>query len=176
MTITYENSNSNSNSNSIEATYDIKSGKEMSFLNPYDIALKNEDYTIEEIKFTSEEKSNLRLLKELSVNEGKYIPTKSGILTARINFKNNLNSLNGLFKDNKEIIKVKLSNLNMNEITSMKSTFSGCSNLSEVNFDGINTSKLVDMDKTFENCTELKKLDLSPINTTNLVNMENLFS
>lgn len=174
--ITYDNSKEEAYDNSIEATYDVKSGKEMSFLNPYDIALKNEDYTIEEINFSSEEKNNLRLLKVISVNNGKYIPTNSGILSAKINFKNNLNSINGLFKDNKELIKVKLSNFNMSEITSMKSTFSGCSNLSEVNFEGIDTSKLVDMGKTFENCTELKKLDLSPIDATNLLNMENLFS
>ena len=174
--ITYENSLEATYHNSIEATYDIKSGKEMSFLNPYDIALKNEDYTIEEINFSSEGKNNLRLLKVISVNDGKFIPTNSGILSAKINFKNNLNSINGLFKDNEEIIKVKFSNFNMSGITSMKSTFSGCSNLTEVNFDGINTSKLIDMGKTFENCTELKKLDLSPIDTTNLVNMGNLFS
>lgn len=162
--------------NSIVSTYDIKAGKEMSFLNPYDIALKNEDYTIEEIQFTSEGKNKLRLLKAIKVSDGKFIPSNSGILSAKINFKNNLKSLDSLFKDNKDIIKVNLSNLNMSEITSMKSTFSGCSNLSEINFDGINTSKLVNIAKTFENCTELKTLDLSPINTTNLVNMENLFS
>jgi len=49
--------------NSIEATYGIKSGKEISFLNPYDIALKSEDYTLEEKKNFLQKAIYLRLLK-----------------------------------------------------------------------------------------------------------------
>ena len=162
--------------NFIEASYSTKAGKEMTILNPNEIGLINDDYSIEEIEFLSNEKNNLRFLKELIVNDGKYVPSNSGILSAKIIFKNKLNNLDGLFKDNKELIKVNLTNLDMNEVTSMKSTFSGCSNLKEINLDGINSSKLIKMENTFENCTELQNLNLSPLNTTNLVDMKNIFS
>ena len=162
--------------NSIEASYSVKAGKEMSFFNPNEVGLKNEDYSIEEIDFLSEEKNNLRILNELIANAGKYIPTNSGILSVKIIFNNRLKKLDGLFKDNKELIKVNLTNLDMNEVTSMKSTFSGCSFLKEINLEGINSSKLTEMENTFANCTELENLNLSPLNTTNLVDMKNIFS
>ena len=162
--------------NFIEATYVTKAGKEMNLLNPNEMGLKDEDYSIEEIEFISEDKNNLRFLKSIAFNNGKYTPTNSGILSAKIIFNNSLNNLDRLFKDNKELIKVNLNYLDMEDVVSMKSTFSGCSNLSDINFDGINSSKLTEMENTFENCTKLKFLNLSPLNTTNLVNMDNLFS
>ena len=162
--------------NFIEATYVTKAGKEMNLLNPNEMGLKDEDYSIEEIEFISEDKNNLRFLKSIAFNNGKYTPTNSGILSAKIIFNNSLNNLDRLFKDNKELIKVNLNYLDMEDVVSMKSTFSGCSNLSDINLDGINSSKLTEMENTFENCTKLKFLNLSPLNTTNLVNMDNLFS
>ena len=162
--------------NRIEASYKITAGKEMLFLNPKEIGLKDEEFDIEEIESSSINTNNLRLLKILSVNNGKYIPTYSGILSAKINFKKELSSLDNLFKANKELMKINLSHLNMDEIISMKSTFSGCSNLNEVNFNGTNTSKLINMEKTFENCTEIKNINLSPFNANKLENTENIFS
>ena len=129
----------------------------MFFLNPKEIGLKDEEFDIEEIESSSTKTNNLRFLKILSLNDGKYIPTYSGILSVKINFKKDLSSLDNLFKGNKELMKINLSHLKMNEIISMKSTFSGCSNLNEVNFNGTNTSQLINMEKTFENCTEIKK-------------------
>ena len=104
------------------------------------------------------------------------MPKTSGILNTRIFLKKNLKSLDGFFKDNKELIKVNLTNLIMNEVTSMKSTFSGCSNLIEINFEGINSGNLMKMENTFENCIELKNINLSPLNTSNLLYMNNMFS
>ena len=162
--------------NSIEAMYILREGKEMALLNPKMMDLKDEDYTIEEIEFSPENKNNLRFLKVLSISNGKYIPTASGILTSKITFNKNLNSLDGLFKDNKDLIQVNLTNLNMNNVISMNSTFSGCSNLKVIDFDGVDSPKLEKMENTFENCNELINVNLSPLNTTNLVYMKNIFS
>ena len=141
----------------------------MSIINQNEINLNSEDYYIELIdKITENNNNNLRNLIIIETKSGIYKPEFSGILSSRIIFKKNLNSLNNLFKNNKEVIKVNFSNFNMSEVGSMKSTFSGCSNLEEVNFEGINTNKLTKMENTFENCTNIKKLDLSPLNTTNL--------
>ena len=55
--------------NSIEATYGIKSGKEMPFLNPYDIALKKWRlyFRRNKIKFSS--KSNLFKIAKSNINK-----------------------------------------------------------------------------------------------------------
>jgi len=171
-----EKENNIESKNTISASYIIKEGKEMSLINPDEIGLKKEDYSIEEIEIITEDKSNLRFLKNIISVDNKYTPKSSGILSALITFKNNLNSLDGLFKDNKEIIKVNLNNFNMNDVVSMKSTFSGCTHLSEINLEGVNSSKLTKMENTFENCTELKNINLSPLNTTNIIYMNNIFS
>ena len=128
-----QESTSNQENNHIEASYYAMAGKEMKLINPDDIGLKDEDYSIEEIEFISKESSNLRYLKFLNTNNGKFLPSSTGILTTKIIFKNKLNSLDGLFKNNKELIKVNLGKFNMEEVTSMKSTFSGCSNLEYIN-------------------------------------------
>ena len=161
--------------NYIEASYKVEEGKEMSIINQNEINLNSDDYFIELIDKINENNS-LRNLKIIETKNGIYKPEFSGILSSKIIFKKNLNSLNNLFKNNKEVIKVNFSNLNMSDVGSMKSTLSGCSNLEEVNFEGINTNKLTKMRNTFENCTIIKKLDLSPLNTTNLKEMDNIFS
>ena len=171
-----QESTSNQENNHIEASYYAMAGKEMKLINPDDIGLKDEDYSIEEIEFISKESSNLRYLKFLNTNNGKFLPSSTGILTTKIIFKNKLNSLDGLFKNNKELIKVNLGKFNMEEVTSMKSTFSGCSNLTEVNLEGVNSSNLEKMENTFENCTELKIINLSPLNTSKIDDMNNIFS
>ena len=165
-----------SQKNYIEASYNVEEGKEMTIINSNEINLKDEDYYIELIDKLNENNNNLRNLKIIEIKNGIYKPEISGILSSKIIFKKNLNSLNNLFINNKELIKVNFTNLNMSDVGSMKSTFSGCSNLDEISFEGINTNKLTKMENTFENCINLKKLDLSPLNTTNLKVMDNLFS
>ena len=160
--------------NYIEASFKVEEGKEISIINQKKINLNDEDYYIELIDKSGKNKK--RNLKIIETQNGFYKPDFSGILTSKIIFNKNLNSLNELFKNNKDLIKVNFTNLNMSNITSMKSTFSGCSNLEEVNFEGINTNKLTKMENTFANCTNIKKLDLSPLNTTNLKEMDKIFS
>ena len=162
--------------NYIDASYSVNQGKQISILNPDKIDLNDDDYYIEEINKKEVDRNNLRNLKILDIKNGLLIPDFSGILSVKINFKKNLNSLDNLFKNNNDLIKVNLTNLNMNEIKSMNSTFSGCSNLTEINFEGTNTKNLQKMENTFENCTNLKNLNLSPLNTSNLNNMTNIFS
>ena len=171
-----EENKENNENNSIEASYYTMAGKEIQLINPDEVGLKDNDYYIKEIEFISADKTNLRNLKLLTINNGKYLPLTSGILSTKIILKNKLRTLDNLFKDNKDLIKINLGNLNMEEVISMKSTFSGCSNLTEINLDGVNSSNLIKMENTFENCTELKNVNLSPLNTSNLENMTNIFS
>ena len=177
ITVNNETKNQKINENNyIDASYSVNQGKQISILNPDKIDLNDDDYYIEEINKKEVDRNNLRNLKILDIKNGLLIPDFSGILSVKINFKKNLNSLDNLFKNNNDLIKVNLTNLNMNEIKSMNSTFSGCSNLTEINFEGTNTKNLQQMENTFENCTNLKNLNLSPLNTSNLNNMNNIFS
>ena len=161
--------------NLIDATYKIKKGESLSLFNPNELNLKEGDYSIEG-KIESQNKKIFRHLRDIVVENGKYSPIESGYLTIKINFKYNLKSLDSFFKDCKDLIKVSLSDLEMEEVTSMNSTFSGCSNLNEINLEGINTENLMDMAYTFENCNELRNINLSPIKTFENTKIESIFS
>ena len=161
-----------SHNNVISATYSVKSGKKVQLFNPAKINLKDDDYVIE----TLEKNNNLRHLENLNVEKGSYIPNESGYLSIRIKFKIILNTLNEIFKDNQDLIKVDLSNLEMKKVSSMNSSFSGCLNLNEINLEGINTNNLLDMTYTFEKCNHLKNINLSPINADNLRYTKGIFS
>ena len=134
--------------------------------------LSEDDYYIEIL----DKNSNLRNLRIVSDVKGYYIPDESGEKSFKINFKIILNNLNDIFKNNKELIKVDLSNLEMEKILSMNSSFSGCENLKQINLEGINTNSLIDMAYTFEKCKNLKNLDLSPIKPNNSLNAKGIFS
>ena len=161
--------------NFIEATYKIKEGQSLFLFNPNEINLKEGDYSING-KIISENKKILRHLREIEVENGNYSPTESGYLSINIIFKYNLKSLNYGFKNCKELIKINLTNLEMEELTSMDSTFSGCSKLNEINLEGINTANLIHMSNTFENCNELRNINLSPIKTLETTRIESIFS
>lgn len=118
----------NENNNLISAIYSVKSGQKVQLLNPEKINLKEDDYLIE----IKENNKNLRFLENIEVENGYYIPNESGYLPITISFKKSLNNLNEIFQNNKELIKVDLSNLDMQNVLSMNSTFSGCSNLEEI--------------------------------------------
>ena len=160
------------NKNYISASYSVQSGKQVQLFSPEKIGVKDNDYTVEII----ENYDNLRNLRSIDVEKGSYIPSESGDLSIKITFKLILGNLNEIFKNNKELIKVDLSNLEMKNILGMNYTFSRCLNLKQINFEGINSNSLLDMAYTFENCKNLKKLNLSPIKTGKLRMIKGIFS
>ena len=157
--------------NIIIGTYSVKSGQKFQLFNPESINVKEDDYYIENI----EENNTLRNLKVTNDEKNFYTREITGEKSFKIIFKINLITLNEIFKDNKELIKVDLSNFEMENVLSMNSSFSGCENLEEVNLEGINTTNLIDMTYTFEKCHNLKKIDLSSINANNTLNYKGIF-
>ena len=167
------NENTQKYDNIISAVYYVKDGEKMTFFNiEQNYNLTEEDYIIKETSFDS---SNLRNLKNLEIYNGFFTPSKTGLLSVDIIFKKSLNNLENFFLNNKELIKVNMSNFEMGEVTSMKSTFSGCSNLNEVTLEGANSQNLKNLDNTFENCTKLKNINLALNNTSNLEDTSNTF-
>ncbi len=159
--------------NKIDAMYKVKTGEKMSFFNNEKTNLKGEDYIVIEKSFST---NNIRKLKNIEIINDFYTPTETGYLTVEIIFKKRFNNLDNFFLDNKELIKVDMTNFEMKEISSMKSTFSGCSNLEEVNLEGSNAENLKNLDNTFENCTNLKNINLSLNNTSKLQETRNTFA
>ena len=161
-----------SKNNTIIGTYSIKSGEKFQLFNPEKLNLTGDDYYIESL----DKNNSLRNLRAINDDKGYYIPEETGEKSFKIVFKIILKNLNDIFKDNQELIKVDLSNLEMEKVLSMNSSFSGCENLKEVNLEGVNPNNLVDMAYTFEKCNNLKKLDLSSIKPNNTMNTKGIFS
>ena len=159
--------------NSISAIYSVKSGQKVQLFNTEKIGLKDDDYIIQIVEKNN---NNLRKLRGIIDENGSFIPNESGYISVIIKFKIILTNLNEIFKDNQDLIKVDLSNLEMANVTSMNSTFSGCSNLNDIKLDGVNTDNLFYMTYTFEKCINLKNINLSPINPYNLRYIKGIFS
>ena len=164
-------SNKLSKNNTIIGTYSIKSGEKFQLFNPEKLNLTGDDYYIESL----DKNNSLRNLRAINDDKGYYIPEETGEKSFKIVFKIILKNLNDIFKDNQELIKVDLSNLEMEKVLSMNSSFSGCENLKEVNLEGVNPNNLVDMAYTFEKCNNLKKLDLSSIKPNNTMNTKDKY-
>ena len=158
--------------NKIDAVYKVKNGEKMSFFNNEKTNLKGEDYIVIEKSFST---NNLRKLKNIEIINDFYTPSETGYLTVEIIFKKSFTNLDNLFLNNKELIKVDMTNFEMKEISSMKSTFSGCTNLEGVNLEGSNSENLKNLDNTFEICTNLKNINLSLNNTSKLEETRNTF-
>ena len=118
---------------------------------------------------------NLRNLNIIETNESFYTPKESGNLTIEIFFNKNLTNLKEFFKNNKNLIKADLKNLNMEGVVSMESTFSGCSNLYEVDLEGVNSQNLININNAFEKCKKLKNINLSMKNISEFLESNNSF-
>ena len=99
--------------NSINAIYKIESNKDISFINYDKLGLKVEDFKIEELEFIPDNKNDLRVLKLIDVEDGKYTPTMSGNLKVKILFNIYLNNLDNIFKGKTELIEVDLGDFEM---------------------------------------------------------------
>ena len=125
---------------------------------------------------------------------------KAGIHNVTFEFKNNLDSLEGFFEDNKYLISADFSNLKTENIKSMESLFSGCINMNNFTFDkempnlentsymfynckslnktlilNITNSQVKYMDYMFYLSVSLTYLDLSKFNLENLINTSYMF-
>ena len=118
---------------------------------------------------------NLRNLELFKTKNSRYTPTNSRKVSVKITFVKNFEILDQIFKDNKNLIEVDLTNLNMSNIFNMDRTFIGCPNLKNTDIEGVNGPKLSQMENTFENCFELNSINLLPLSNKNLVNIKNFF-
>lgn len=86
----------------------------------------------------------------------------------------NVKNINYLFKNNKALETLDVSNFETNKVVGMIETFSGDSNLVNLNIDGWNP-KLVEIAGAFYGCKKIQKLDLSGFNVDSVKNFEVIF-
>lgn len=81
----------------------------------------------------------------------------------------NLTTLNGMFSNVTNLIKINLGGLDISKMTNIGYMFRGCSNLIEIQgINNLNLSSVTQMTGIFQNCTNLTKLDLNNWNMPKL--------
>ena len=90
-------------------------------------------------------------------------------------FSSPIHSLEKLFFNLENIIRVDLSNFDTSNLEIMNLTFSGCKNLESINFGENNIYKINSMNHLFQNCMKLTSLDLSNFDTSKVSKMVYLF-
>ena len=96
-----------------------------------------------------------------------------------INFKkfyrNNINNMNGTFKDCYLLKKINFSSFNTVNVINMSNMFKDCDALKELDLSNFITNNVTDMNSMFYRCSSLKKLNISSFNTNKVRNMSWMF-
>ena len=111
-----------------------------------------------------------------NINYGKnnsFIFEEIGYHKVTFEFKNKLNSLDGIFKENENLYRADFSKLQLDKIVSMANLFKSCIKLKNVYFDN-ETPNLEDLSNMFYNC---ERLDIATLNfnTSKVIKMDFMF-
>ena len=102
----------------------------------------------------------------------KYLnPSKSGIYSIKLIFKNKLSNCAYMFYHCENIIEIDFSKFNTENVTDMQWMFGYCSGLKELNLEFFNTQNVTNMQAMFAYCSSLISLNLSSFNTQNVNQM-----
>ena len=104
-----------------------------------------------------------------------FIPTKNGIYSIKLLFKNKLSDCSYMFCHCKNIIDIDFSKFNTENVTDMQHMFHDCFELKSLNLKSFKTEKVKNMNHMFCSCSSLTSLDLKSFNTLNVTNMACMF-
>lgn len=90
-------------------------------------------------------------------------------------FKEELLTCKGMFRECKDITKVEFIEFCTNDVKDMKYMFYGCTNLESLDLSTFVTDNVIDMTEMFDYCCKLKELNLSTFNTKNVTDMKYMF-
>ena len=93
----------------------------------------------------------------------------------RLEWEDQINNTNVMFKDLNNIIDIDLSKFDASKVTNMVGMFDGCTNLLSINFKNFNTSSIRNMYRMFKNCKSLISLDLNSFDTSLVTDMTEMF-
>ena len=91
-------------------------------------------------------------------------------------FFKNITNANYISSDCKSLIKIDLSNFNMQKITNFGGIFYGCKHLENIDLSNIKTENVINTGYMFYKCNSLKSIDLSNFNIKNVSDMAYMFS
>ena len=100
---------------------------------------------------------------------------KNGEHKVEVTLKKELESLENLFKDCKNLTQVNLSEVKMAKVKSMAGMFSGCNFLKSLDLSNLLTSNVETMDGLFKECYSLASINLTNVKTSNVKSMKNMF-
>ena len=104
-----------------------------------------------------------------------FIPTKTGIYSIKLLFKNNLSNCAYMFCNCENITEIDFSKFNTQNVNDMKYMFYNCSSLTSLNLSSFKTENVTDMKFMFYFCSSLITLNLSTFNTENVTDMQQMF-
>ena len=96
------------------------------------------------------------------------------VVNVNVTIKAPVNS-SSLFSSLYYVEEMKLSNLDVSNVTNMNYMFHLCSSLKSLDLSGWNTSNVTDMESMFEGCSSLTSLDLSGWNISSVAKMMRMF-
>ena len=99
-----------------------------------------------------------------------------GLYEIEIKFKSILSTMNSMFKDCENLIKIDLSKIDSLKIESMSEIFKGCSKLTSVDFSNFQSPNLFNISSMFQDCSSLNEINLPDFNTNNLKDISNIFN
>lgn len=111
-------------------------------------------------------------MQQINITDGVIIPEITGTIQVKISFNEPLTTLDNLFEECTDLVKITLSKLNSSSIASMMYTFTDCTSLETVDFTSFSSSHVEKMEFLFAGCTNLvnikgfEQLDTSSLNKT----------
>ena len=144
------------------------------------------------LKIKGKQKGNTKIISDnffgiynkcnIFLNDTDLIPTtnniylnNSEIIIVKINWNNEITTLNNMFRDCDSIIEIDLSKFNTSQINDMSYMFYNCSSLVSLNLSNFDTSRVIDMNRMFVKCSSLASLNLLNFDTSNVQNMAYMF-
>ena len=87
----------------------------------------------------------------------------------------NVVSMERMFNECSELIKIDISSFNTENVTNMQMMFKNCGSLQELKIGSIHTENVTNMQHMFAFCSDLKELDVTNLNTSQVIDMSGLF-
>ena len=106
----------------------------------------------------------------------KYIFNSTNEHNVELNIKNDIYTMEQMFKTCFDLVEIDLSEMKTKNIKNMAEMFYDCNSLTSINFGNFNTENVVNMSYLFNGCYYLNLANLINFNTSNVIDMKYMFS
>jgi surface protein len=175
----------------ITATYEVTAGQKIKLFNPSNMGLGNSQYKIKmenKEELTESTKRSLGEGKKKKINYKDCTTCSKGYYTAEVDgeisteieitLENNakITTMEGAFKDCKDMKSINLTEFDSSKVESMDSLFEGCKSLTAVDFgENANTKKVTSISSAFKGCKSLKTTQTDKLNLDNVEHVDQIY-